>query len=196
VLPTIPLGLGEVRDVGIDLGLAIDIPSSASFNVGIGGKRDDSAAAGGGLALKPFTWIVDPLTGNGAMSLGVVDGDIAVYIEAGIGAALAIDLAVASGGASITLELAISTDQKPFVLAITLVGHAEVDVLGGLASASLTLSAGIAVHPDFPAGSPLPNAVDLTAMVAVGIHLSICWVISVDFDGSWQFSETVPLHLP
>ena len=38
VLPTIPLGLGEVRDVGIDLGLSIDIPSSAEFNVGIGGS--------------------------------------------------------------------------------------------------------------------------------------------------------------
>ena len=130
------------------------------------------------------------------MSLGVVDGDLAVYIEAGIGAALAIDLAVASGSASITLELAISTDQKPFVLAITLVGQAEVDVLGGLASASLTLSAGIAIKPDVPAGSLLPDGVDLTAMVAVGIHLSICWVISIDFDGSWQFSEHVPLHLP
>lgn len=194
VLPTIPLGLGEVRDVGIDLGLSIDIPSSAKFNVGIGGKRETGDDTG--LKLKPFTWIVDPLTGNGAMSLGVVDGDLAVYIEAGIGAALAIDLAIASGSASITLELAISTDQKPFVLAITLVGQAQVDVLGGLVSASLTLAAGIAILPEFPAGSALPNAVDLTAMVAVGIHISICWVISVDFDGSWQFSETIPLHLP
>jgi hypothetical protein len=193
VLPTIPLGLGEVRDVGIDLGLSVTIPSKASFNVGIGGRPQNG---GGGLKLKPFTWIVDPLAGNGTLSLGVVDGDLAVYIEAGIGAALAINLAVASGSASIILELAISTDQKPFVIAVTLTGHAEVDVLGGLASVALTLTAGVALRPDFPAGSVLPDAVDLTAMVAVGIHLSVCWVASVDFDGSWQFSQTVPLHLP
>jgi hypothetical protein len=192
VLPTIPLGLGEVRDVGIDLGLAITIPKSASFNVGIGG----GPSTDGSIKPKPFTWIVDPLAGNGALALGVVDGDLAVYIEAGIGAALAINLVVASGSASIILQLAISTDQKPFVITVTLIGHAEVDVLGGLASASITLSAGIALHPDFPPGSALPNAVDFTAMVAVAIHLSICWVISIDFDGSWQFSQTVPLHLP
>ena len=79
---------------------------------------------------------------------------------------------------------------------MTLIGHAEVDVLDGLASASLTLTAGIDLHPDFPAGSDLPDAVDFTAMVAVGIHISICWVVNVDFDGSWQFSQTLPLHLP
>jgi hypothetical protein len=126
----------------------------------------------------------------------VVDGDLAVYIEAGIGAALAINVAIASGSASIILELAISTDQKPFVLAVTLIGHAEVDVLAGLASVALTLTAGVALHPDFPAGSGLPNAVDFTAMVAVGIHIGICWVVNIDFDGSWQFSQTLPLHLP
>jgi hypothetical protein len=195
VLPTIPLGLGEIRDVGIDLGLSITIPSKASFNVGIGGKPQNGTSDSTNLKLKPFTWIVDPLAGNGTLALGVVDGDLAVYIEAGIGAALAINLAVASGSASIILELAISTDQKPFVLAVTLIGHAEVDVLGGVASASLTLTAGVKLVPEF-SGSPLPNAVDFTAMVAVGIHISICWVVSVDFDGSWQFSQRVPLHLP
>jgi hypothetical protein len=27
--------------------------------------------------------------------------------------------------------------------------------------------------------------------VAVGIHLSICWVVSVNFDGLWQFSQSI-----
>jgi hypothetical protein len=195
VLPTIPLGLGEIRDVGIDLGLSITIPSKASFNVGIGGKPQNGGGDSSKLKLKPFTWIVDPLTGNGTLSIGVVDGDLAVYIEAGIGAALAINLAIASGSASIILELAISTDKKPFEIAVTLIGHAEVDVLAGLASVSLTLTAGVALHPIFT-GSTLPSAIELTAMVAVGIHLGIAWVINIDFDGSWQFSETVQLHLP
>ena len=26
--------------------------------------------------------------------------------------------------------------------------------------------------------------------VGVGIHISICWVIDVDFDGSWHFEQT------
>jgi hypothetical protein len=190
VLPTIPLGFGEIKDVGIDLGLAITIPSKASF---IGGKPQDTGGDSSNLKLTPFTWIVDPLAGNGTLSLGVVDGDIAVYIEAGIGAALAINLAIASGSASIILELAISTDKKPFVIAVTLIGHAEVDVLGGLASASLTLTAELDVQP-IPNTFP-PSSVELTAMVSVGIHISICWVVNIDFDGSWQFSQNIPLHL-
>ena len=85
VLPTIPLGLGEVRDVGIDLGLSITIPSKASFNVGLGGPPPEGGDDASKLKLQPFTWICDPLAGNGTISLGVVDGDLAVYIEAGIG---------------------------------------------------------------------------------------------------------------
>jgi hypothetical protein len=77
-----------------------------------------------------------------------------------------------------------------------LIGHAEVDVLGGVASASLTLTAEVDVHPDFPLHFLLPNAVHFTAMVVVGIHICICWVVNVDFDGSWQFTQRVPLHLP
>jgi hypothetical protein len=188
-LPTIPLGLGEVRDIAIDLGMAIDIPSHAEFHVGLGSKD------------KPFTWIVDPLAGTGAIVLGTSGGDLGVFIEAGIGAALAIDVVVASGSASIIFELSISTNVHPFALTAALVGNASVDVLGGLASASLTLAAAITIVPHWPDGlpdpaHPLPDSVDFTAAVAVGIHISICWVISVDFDGSWSLSEDIPLHLP
>ena len=190
-LPSIPLGLGEIKDIDINLGLQITIPDHADFHVGLGSQD------------KPFTWIVDPLAGTGAIVLGTTNGDLGVMIEAGIGLALAIDLAVASGSASIILELAISTNQTPFALTATLIGNASVDVLGGLASASLTLSASITIVPHWPTasgfpdpGHPLPDSVDFTAAVAVGIHISICWVVSVDFDGSWAFSQDVPLHLP
>jgi hypothetical protein len=25
----------------------------------------------------------------------------------------------------------------------------------------------------------------------VGVHISVCWLVHVDFDGSWPFSETI-----
>jgi hypothetical protein len=79
-----------------------------------------------------------------------------------------------------------------------------VDVLGGLASASITLTAavGVSVNP-LPVPVPILSppgfdfpAEDLTflASVSVGIHISICWVVNVDFDGSWQFSQSI--HTP
>jgi len=33
--------------------------------------------------------------------------------------------------------------------------------------------------------------VTLEAQVAVGIHLSVCWVVHVDWTGFWPFKETV-----
>jgi hypothetical protein len=59
-------------------------------------------------------------------------------------------------------------------------------VLGGLASASLSLTASIGVSANLSA-----DTVTFLGSVAVGIHISICWVISVNFDGSWQFSQTL-----
>jgi hypothetical protein len=191
VMPTIPLGLGEIEDIAIDLGMAIDIPGHAEFHVGLGSQD------------KPFTWIVDPLAGNGTIVLGTSDIGLGVFIEAGIGAALAIDLAIASGSASIILELSISTNSSPFALTAAFVGNASVDVLDGLASVSLTLAASITIIPHWPTANslpdlqnPLPDSVVFGAGVAVGIHLSIAWVVSVDFDGSWAFSQKIELHLP
>ena len=65
------------------------------------------------------------------------------------------------------------------------------DVLDGLASASLTLSAALGIAPD---KLPIPDALTLYAGVMVGIHLSVCWLVSVDFDGAREFSET--FHKP
>ena len=89
-------------------------------------------------------------------------------------------------------------------LLIILNGQASVDVLGGLASASLSLTAAVGVKIDPP---PVPQievappgitfpAEDITfiAEVSVGIHISVCWVISISFDGSWEFTQSI--HTP
>jgi hypothetical protein len=36
-----------------------------------------------------------------------------------------------------------------------------------------------------------PETITLLASCSVGIHISICWVVSVSWDGSWQFSQSV-----
>jgi hypothetical protein len=180
-LPTLPLGLGELEHIAVDLGLSIELPGNAEFSVGLASQDD------------PFTWIVDPLAGNGAIVLGTSGGEMGVFIEAGIGLALAIDVAVASGSASIVLAFSVELQQPDVILGVVLTGNATVDVLDGVASASLTLSATIQVS--LQGGVP-PTEADFAAAVAVGIHISVAWVINVDFDGSWGFSQSLPLHLP
>jgi hypothetical protein len=175
-LPTIPLGFGEITDLGLNLGFSATIPSDLSFSVGIGSKQD------------PFQWVVSPLAGTGAIVLGVQGGGLDVYLEAGLGLGLSISVAVASGSASIVVGLSLDIGTTQIQIAATLTGNAQVDVLGGLASASLTLTAAITIT--LPAPLP-PSEADLSAQVSVGIHISICWVISVSFDGSWGFSETI-----
>ena len=93
-------------------------------------------------------------------------------------------MGIAEGSASIVLAFQVDNTVAPFELKVILTGQASVDVLGGLASASLMLSAALAIVPDLP---------DITFIgsVAVGIHISICWIINIDFDGSWQFSQSV-----
>lgn len=177
-LPTIPLGFGEISNLGLDLGFSATIPTDLAFHVGIGSAQE------------PFQWIVDPLTGTGAIVLGVSGGGIDVFIEAGLGLGLAIDLAIASGSASIVVSMSLNVGGGSITIILMLTGNADVDVLGGLASASLTLSAALGIS--FPLAIPPPDAT-LSAQVSVGIHISICWVISIDFDGSWSMSETASL---
>ena len=84
----------------------------------------------------------------------------------------------------------------------TLTGQASVDVLDGLASASLTLSAslGFSISPlpvpeiDPPTVEIPSTDITLLASCSVGIHISICWVVSVSWDGSWSFSQS--FHTP
>jgi hypothetical protein len=86
---------------------------------------------------------------------------------------------------------------------VILTGQASVSVLDGLASASLTLSAalGLSLNPALPIPKLLPGSpeqleipsIDITllAAVSVGIHITICWVVSISWDGSWQFSQSI-----
>lgn len=175
-LPELPLGFGYVTDVALILGAAIQLsPQSLQFTAGIGSEQ------------KPFHWLVSPLSGTGVVQVGVLNGDLAVLIEAGLGVGLAIDVAIASGSASVVIAIQINNEVSPFQIKAILTGQASVDVLDGLASASITLSAALGITPD---KLPIPDALTLYAGVSVGIHLSVCWLVSVDFDGTWGFSET------
>ncbi len=175
-LPTIPLGFGEITNLGLNLGFTATIPSNLGFSVGIGSTQN------------PFQWVVSPLAGTGAIVLGVQGGGLNVYIEAGLGLGLSISVAVASGSASIVVSLSLDIGTSAISIGAALTGNAQVDVLGGLASASLTLTAAITITIDIP-----PTDASLAAQVSVGIHISICWVISISFDGSWGFSETISI---
>jgi hypothetical protein len=175
-LPTLPLGFGQISDISLDLGATIAVmPPSLEFLVGIGSET------------KPFHWILSPLSGTGCLEVGVRDGDLIFLIQAGLGLGLAINVAVASGSASIVLALQVDNKTAIVQIKILLTGQASVDVLGGVASASLTLSAGLSIAPD---ALPVPSAIRLGGDVGVGIHISICWVIDVDFDGSWHFEQS------
>ncbi|MBV9405593.1 MAG: hypothetical protein JO211_09640 [Acidobacteriaceae bacterium] len=184
-----PLGLGHLTDISLDLGMNVTLsPLSVSFTVGIGAPDN------------PFNWIVSPLAGNGLMDLGVDTKGPALTIQAGIGLGLSIDLGIASGSASITIAFQLSVNSSTVTLMAILTGQASVDVLDGLASASLTLSAalGFSLSPPLPPVHFLPppvvigsETITLLASCSVGIHLQICWVVSVSWDGSWQFSQSI-----
>jgi hypothetical protein len=188
-LPTLPLGLGNLSDISLDLGLTLNLsPLSADFTVGIGDPGN------------PFNWVVSPLAGTGAIDLGVKGGQPDFFIQGGIGLGLSIDVGIAEGSASITLGVSLEINGDTLTVMIILNGQASVDVLGGLASASLSLTAsvGVSIDPIVPVPTisgnqlTLPSeTVTFLASVAVGIHISLCWVLSISFEGSWSFSQSV-----
>ncbi|MGA8481803.1 MAG: hypothetical protein WB696_27880 [Chthoniobacterales bacterium] len=186
-----PLGLGNLTDISLDLGLSVQFsPLSVDFLIGIGDPGN------------PFNWIVSPLAGNGLMDFGVQSNQPSLTIQAGIGLGLAIDLGIASGSASITIAVQLNVTGNTITLMAILTGQASVDVLDGLASASITLSAavGFSLHPIIPPVHLLPpptsvgpEDITMIASCSVGIHISICWVVSISFDGSWTFSQTITM---
>jgi hypothetical protein len=184
-LPRLPLGAGFLKDIALDIGMTMQLaPQALEFTAGIGSTD------------KPFQWLVSPLSGTGVIQVGVKDGDLAVLIQAGIGGGLAIDIGIATGSASIVLALQVSVTGSNLSLLVLLTGQASVDVLDGLASVSLTLTAGIGVtpHPFPPRLPPSTKPLDdvtFSAAVGVGIHLTVGWLVHVDFDGYWQFSKTI-----
>ena len=175
-LPQIPLGPGYIQDISLNLGASIDILNlDVGFLVGIGSPD------------APVHWIVDPLSGTGCLQAGVQGGSLAVLVQLGLGLGLAIDLGIASGGASIVIAFQVQISGTTYELMLLLTGQAQVTVLGGVASASISLSCGLGLAFQPPSGGEIPVTAIGTASVA--IHISICWVISIDFSGSWSFSH-------
>jgi hypothetical protein len=177
-LPNIPLGLGSIQNVSLDIGTTLDILAlSIDFLVSIG--TPDS----------PCHWIVDPLSGTLALQAGILKNKVDILIQAGIGLGLAIDLGIASGSASIVIAVQVQVNGSVVTLLLLLNGQAQVSVLGGLASAAITLTAGLGFSID------LANLnINLIGTASVGIHISICWVVNISWSGSWTFQKQLPYN--
>jgi hypothetical protein len=183
-LPSIPLGFGTIDNVSLDIGTTLDILAlNIDFLVGIG-KPD-----------APCQWIADPLSGTICVQAGILNNGMDVLIQGGIGLGLAIDLGIASGSASIIIAVQLQINGVPGGAVITilllLTGQAQVDVLGGLASASISLTAGLGFSVQI---LPAPADINLIGTASVGIHISICWVVNISWSGSWTFQKELPLQ--
>lgn len=191
-LPSLPLGTGQITDVAVDMGFDVALsPFDVRFVAGLGSSQN------------PFRWIVSPLAGTGCVQVAIGNKGLDVLVQAGIGVGLAIDLGIASGSASVALAMELNTEPDPFEIKAILSGRASVDVLQGLASATITLAAGLGIVPPpqlfnppfLPPSIPpteIPSlTITLIASVAAGIHLSVCWVVDVDWDGYWQFRQDI-----
>jgi len=178
-LGTLPLGPGEIENISLDMGGSIDIPGRGiDYLVGIGSPD------------APVHWIVDPMSGTGCIQAGIKSGGLAVLLQLGIGLGLSIDLAIASGSASIVISFQIQITNQYFELMVLLTGQAEIDILGGLASCSITITVGLGL--EFPTSLPAPPAdyaVTALGTASVAVHLSICWIISINWSGNWTFSH-------
>ena len=171
-IPDLPLGLGTISGITLDLGAELTLPDKVHFVAGISSPE------------APFKWVIFPLAGNGCVQIAARDNRSDIIVQGGLGLGIAIDIGIAKGSASIILSVELDIGTTAFSIKGTLTGNAEVDVLGGLVGASLTLSAGLGIEVPFGA-----DHIEVFADVSVGIHISICWVIDIDFDGSWQFSR-------
>jgi hypothetical protein len=193
-LPNLPLGAGQITDIAVEMGFDVTLsPFGFRFVAGLGSSE------------KPFRWVVSPLAGTGCVQVGVGIGGLDVLVQGGLGLGLAIDLGIASGSAAIALAMELSTVEDPFAVRGILSGRASVDVLQGLASATITLAAGLGFVPPpeffkppflppqlLPPPDEIPElTVTLLASVSVGIHVSVCWVVDVDWDAYWQFRQEI-----
>ncbi|HET9226821.1 MAG TPA: hypothetical protein VFR31_09150 [Thermoanaerobaculia bacterium] len=191
-LPNLPLGAGQITDVALEMGFDVTLaPFDVTFVAGIGRSN------------KPFRWVVSPLAGTGVVQVGINRGGLDVLVQGGIGVGLCIDVGIATGSASITLAVEIITGGEKFQIKGILSGRASVEVLMGLASATITLAAGLGIIAPLnlslpPVTDPIPTSigpfeVGLLASVSVGIHITICWVIDIDFEAEWQFRQDIDI---
>jgi hypothetical protein len=188
----LPLGTGQITDVAVDMGFDVALsPFDVRFVAGLGSQQN------------PFRWIVSPLAGTGCVQVAVGKQGLDVLVQGGLGVGLAIDLGIASGSATVALAVQLNTGPDPFEIMAILSGRASVDVLQGLASATITLAAGVGIvpppelfkppflPPSIPPTDIPPLTITLIASVAAGIHISVCWVVDVDWDGYWQFRQDI-----
>jgi hypothetical protein len=191
-LPQLPLGIGFIEGVALDLGATISLlPPNLSLSCGISSPDN------------PFHWLVSPLSGTGCVVVGFEDALPAITVQAGLGVGLDIDIGIAQGGASIVLAFQVNITGSSIQFKALLTGQANVDVLDGLASVGISLTAGLGLTPEpFPPRLPPIGLSGLDsyrpfddiiflATCAVGIHISVCWLVHVDFDGSWQFTKKI-----
>jgi hypothetical protein len=177
-LPDIPLGLGTIENLSLDIGATLDILAlNIDFLVGIG--TPDA----------PCQWIVDPLTGTICVQAGIQNNAVDILIQAGIGLGLSIDLGIASGSASIVISVQLQINGTVITILLLLTGQAQVDVLGGLASAAITLTAGLGFSINVA-----DLDINLLGTASVGIHISLCWVINISWSGSWTFQKELPFN--
>ena len=177
-LPDLPLGPGTISNVSLDIGATLDIIGlTIDFLVSIG--TTDA----------PCQWIVDPLSGTILVQAGILKNKMDILIQGGIGVGLAIDLGIASGSASIVIAVRLQINGSVVTILFLLTGQAQVSVLGGLASAAITLTAGLGFSID------VANLdINLIGTASVGIHISICWVINISWSGSWTFQKELPFN--
>jgi hypothetical protein len=182
ILPSIPLGMGTITNVSLDIGSTLDIAAlDIDFLVGIGSPD------------APCQWIADPLSGTICVQAGIQNNGMVVLVQAGIGVGLAIDLGIASGSASVVIAVQLQVNSVPggalITILLLLTGQAQVDVLGGLASAAITLTAGLGFS--FNTGD---LDINLIGTAKVGIHIGICWVVNISWSGSWTFQKELPFN--
>ena len=158
-IPHLPLGLGSISGITLELGAELTLPDKVHFVAGISSPE------------APFKWMIFPLAGNGCVQIAARDNRSDIVVQGGLGLGIAIDIGIAKGSASIILSVELDIGTTAFSIKGTLTGNAEVDVLGGLVGASLTLSAGLGIEVPFGA-----DHIDVFADVSVGIHISICWI--------------------
>ncbi len=177
-LPDIPLGPGTISNVSLDIGTTLDIIGlSINFLVSIGTVD------------APCQWIVDPLSGTILVQAGILNNQMDILIQGGVGIGLAIDLGIASGSASIVIAVRLQIQGSVVTILFLLTGQASVSVLGGLASAAITLTAGLGFSINVA-----DLDINLIGTASVGIHISICWVINISWSGSWTFQKQLPFN--
>ena len=177
-LPDLPLGPGTISDVSLDIGATLDIVGLAiGFMVSIGTLD------------APCHWIVDPLSGTVAVGAGVKNNEIDIFILGGIGVGLGDRSRHRVWSASIVLSVSVEINGSH--------DHHH-DRAHRSGRGRRARRPGQCIHYALRRSRPQfaipPTDVNLIGTASVGIHISICWIINIDFSGSWTFQKDIPLH--